>query len=184
MANIVLARVEPFTDFVSEMVRIVNTLTLPKLRPFCTDYGSEDPRIKGLYTYPLRYDNECGPCHPCREAMRLETEIEDMEFDKVDSYVIACAEARLKARAEATHEAIMRAIYARYDTLRIGELVSLYGFSRAKRIMHGLERDPRAIQAEEEWYEDAIGRAERRMEFANDSRMAGVSIDWDTFSSL
>ena len=29
-----------------------------------------------------------------------------------------------------------------------------------------------------------IQRAERRMEFANDSRVAGVPIDWDTFSSL
>ena len=29
-----------------------------------------------------------------------------------------------------------------------------------------------------------IQRAERRMEFANDSRMAGVPIDWDTFSRL
>jgi hypothetical protein len=184
MPNIVLASVEPFTQFVSDMVKIVNTLTLPELRVLY--WADEYTRLpKGFYFYPLAYDPDYGLYCRCSEASRAQEELDEMQESKdVDAYTLGCAEARFTMRAEATADAIRDAISKRYAMLRAGELVSLYGFTRAKRIMRGLERDPRDAEAEAEWYEDAINRAERRMEFANDSRMAGVDIDWDTFSSL
>ena len=184
MHHIVLARVEPFTKFVSDMVKIVNTLTLSQVRALY--WADEYTRMpKGLYLHPLAYDPDYGLYCRCSEASRAQEELDEMQESKdVDAYTLGCAEARFRMRAEATADAIRDAITKRYDMLYSGELVSLYGFTRAKRIRCGLERDPREAEAEAEWYEDAINRAERRMEFANDSRMAGVPIDWDTFSSL
>lgn len=185
MPNIVLARVEPFSDFLSDMVKIVNTLTLPQLRNFCADYGPKARLPKALRTYPVEYDTESETTHYLSaEALHCRADLDKIQDSNLDRYSISCASIRFQERVNATYVAIMGTIWTRYESLYAGELVSLYGFTRAKRIMWGLERDPRDAEAEAEWYDDAIGRAERRMEFANDCRMAGVDIDWDAFSSL